>query len=109
MCYLFCKKRILHKIFLDIKKRLVLNKTGHFLKSGHCCVGAFLRRLKESLMLASTYRFMTWRKCLETKFFLVKVFFSVAFFPVLPQITTVKIAVGIKINPYDSILLDRLF
>ena len=60
-------------------------------------------------MLAPTYRFMTWRKCLETKFFLVKVFFPVAFFPVLPQITTVKIAVGIKINPYDSILLDRLF
>ena len=40
MCYLFCKKRILHKIFLDIKKRLVLNKTGHFLKRGHCYVGA---------------------------------------------------------------------
>lgn len=59
MCYLFCKKCILHKIFLDIEKRLVLNKTGHFLKSGHCCVGAFLRRLKESLMLAPTYRSMT--------------------------------------------------
>ena len=108
MCYLFCIKCILHKIFLDIEKRLVLNKTGHFLKSGHCCVGAFLRCLKESLKLAPTYRSMT-AETFGNQIFLVKVFFSVAFFPVLPQITTLKIAVGIKINPYDSILLDRLF
>ena len=36
--------------------------------------------------------------------------FSLAFLLVLPQIiTTVKIAVAIKINPFDSILLDRPF
>ena len=36
--------------------------------------------------------------------------FLLAFLLVLPQIiTTVKIAVAIKINPFDSILLDRPF
>ena len=36
--------------------------------------------------------------------------FSLAFLLVLPQIiTTVKTAVAIKINPFDSILLDRPF
>ena len=36
--------------------------------------------------------------------------FFLAFLLVLPQIiTTVKTAVAIKINPFDSILLDRPF
>ena len=58
ICYLFYKKRILQKIFLDIKKRLVLNKTRHFLKSGHWCVVASQRRF----MLAPAYRSITQRK-----------------------------------------------